>query len=285
MKTRVLIDTDIGGDVDDAIALALALSSPEISVAGISLVYLGNAWRHGILSNMLEVYGRKDIPVAIGAEKPLIGSWGQSGDTEAERSGASPVFIDERNRAAEFIIRLCEDDPELTLVPIGPLTNLAAAMLAAPRIAKGRRIMLMGGSPGDGRAEWNFLCDPEAAVTVLNSGAAVSIVGLNVTELCRFTQAEVDSFAHGGKKERLLYEMMRDFTREHYLPVLHDPLAVGALLWDDVIAFEKKRVSVELCDRSRRGALTETENGAEVRIATEVNPELFRKRLIETVKE
>lgn len=268
---RLLIDTDMGGDVDDALALALAFNSREIDVAGISLVYMANQWRADILKNMLQVFDCADIPFVIGAEQPIIGRWN---DYEPNRTD---------NRAAEFIIENCEKFPDLVIAPIGPLTNIAAAFAAAPRIAIGRKVMLMGGAWNEARAEWNMLCDPEAAHIVLNAGADITMVGLNVTERCRFSQAEVDLFAAAGPKGRLLYDMMTKFINEHYLPVLHDPLAIGALLWDDIITFEKKQIAVELGGAYSRGMLVETAKGAEVRIATQVDAKRFNQRLIERI--
>ena len=103
-KTRILIDTDIGGDVDDALALALALNSPQLEIVGITNVYLANAWRAGVTKHMLEVYGREDIPVCTGAEKPLIGWW-----DENRIPNSSPDYGEYRGEklphAADFIIR------------------------------------------------------------------------------------------------------------------------------------------------------------------------------------
>ena len=256
---KILIDTDIGGDVDDAVALALAIKSKELDIIGISLVYIANQWRAGILQNMLQVYNREDIPYVIGAEKPLIGTWGDNPNLE-------------NNRAAEFIIKICDENPDAVLVPIGPLTNIAAAFLAAPRIAIHRKIMLMGGTWGEQRAEWNIQCDPEAADIVINSGADISMVGLNVTELCQFTQEEVDMFKTG-----LLNEMIHKFILDYkYLPILHDPLAVAGLIWNDLIVFEEKNIAI-----NPSGILINGKTA--VNIAVSVNHKLFKKRLIERI--
>jgi inosine-uridine nucleoside N-ribohydrolase len=276
---RILIDTDIGGDVDDALAVALAIHSPELDIKGISLVYEANEWRKGVLDNMLTVYNRTDIPVAVGAEKPLIGLW----------NGKKPQNPAE-NKAAEFIIGLCDEDPGLVIAAIGPLTNIAAAICAAPRIAKGRKICLMGGAFNASQPEWNILCDPEAADIVINSGADIDMIPLDVTEKCRFTREEVDAFAEKGEEGRLLHRMMvkciNDFEKawgRTYLPILHDPLVISALFGNNLLIFKRVNVIIELRGGHTRGATVMHQNGAAIQAAVDVNPELFKKRLVERI--
>jgi len=273
----ILIDTDIGGDVDDALALALALCTPKLNVIGISLVYIDNTWRHDFVDKMLDVFERRDIPVVKGAEKPLIGKWANDGVPWTPRESSA-------NKAAEFIIKSCDENPDLVIVPIGPLTNIAAAIATAPRIAKNRKIVLMGGTLNQARSEWNILCDPEAAAIVLESGADITMVGLNVTEPCQLTSQEVESFANAGTKAKCLHGMMKKFIKDfNFLPVPHDPLAVSVLIWDDLLVFERKKLAVELSGAHSRGQIIETSSGAEVKIATDVNAQLFKERLIQCI--
>jgi inosine-uridine nucleoside N-ribohydrolase len=276
---RILIDTDIGGDVDDALAVALAIHSPELDIKGISLVYEANEWRKGVLDNMLKVYNRTDISVVAGAEKPLIGLW----------NGKKPPNPAE-NKAAEFIIRLCDEDPGLVIAAIGPLTNIAASICAAPRIAKGRKICLMGGAFNVLRPEWNILCDPEAADIVINSGADIYMVPLDVTEKCRFTREEVDSFAEKGEEGRLLHGMIlkciHDFEKawgRAYLPILHDPLVISAFFWNDLLTFKWENVIIELQGSHTRGATVKRQDGVPIHLAVDADPEIFKKRLLERI--
>ena len=148
-KTSILIDTDIGGDVDDALALALALNTPQLEIVGITNVYLANAWRAGVTKHMLEVYGREDIPVCTGAEKPLIGWW-----DETRIPNSSPDYGEYKGEklphAADFIIRAvvkaCKDllresdvlfrmggDEFMVLCPD---TDKAGALICAERMQK-----------------------------------------------------------------------------------------------------------------------------------------------------
>ncbi|MDR1532213.1 MAG: nucleoside hydrolase [Clostridiales bacterium] len=263
---RILLDTDIGGDVDDALALALVLHSPELELAGITLVYEDNQWRAGLLRDMLSTYGR-EIPFVLGAEQPLTGRWG-AGSLGPEA-------------AADFIIQGCEQDPDLVIVGIGPLTNIAAAFKAKPSIAAGRRVCLMAGDLPPNQAEWNIKCDPKAAAIVYGSGANLSVIGLNVTERCYLTQEDVDLFGKLESAEaRLLSEMLGRFMdRFNILPILHDPLAIGSLIWDDVLVFEKRRLKVET-----GGFTVEAPDGAEISAAVSVKAELFKERLLRRIR-
>lgn len=280
---ELLIDTDIGGDVDDALALALALESPELDIVGLTTVYLANEWRSGVIRRMLTTYGREDIPVALGADRPLLGRWDDSllpaGGQSADTHGAPSVG------AADFIIAQCEARPELVLVPIGPLTNMATALIKAPHVIRRHPVVMMGGMVTRARPEWNILCDPEAARILFESDMDITMIGLDVTEQCRFTEEDIRRVkSTGSPKTALLGEMMDSFVRDFgYLPVLHDPLAVAALLWDDVLDFADKRILIETRGEYSRGLTMDTdrEDGGRARVAVRVKAELFKSRLLE----
>ena len=165
-KIKLLIDTDIGGDVDDALALGLALNSPELDIVGVTNVYLANQWRANVTRNMLRVYGREDIPVCTGAEKPLIGWWDENRIPNSSRD-----FGEIAGRAlppaCDFIVQMAEQHEELTIGAIGPLTNVGLAIAKAPYIVPKLRIVMMGGQINRAHPEWNIVCDPEAAGIVL----------------------------------------------------------------------------------------------------------------------
>ena len=286
-KMKLLIDTDVGGDVDDALALALALNTPHLDIVGITNVYLANAWRAGVTKHILEVYGREDIPVCTGAEKPLIGWW-----DENRIPNSSPDYGEYRGEklphAADFIIRKAEENPGLTIAAIGPLTNLGIALAKAPHIANGLKIVMMGGEIGQAYPEWNIKCDPEAARIVFESGADIRMVGRDVTLRCQFTREEVDAVkAADNPRARMLGEMMEKFIVSFgYLPILHDPLALSLLIWDDILTMEKKRILIETSGEFTRGVTVDCiwGEGAEVLAATGVRAEEFKKRLIEVLK-
>ena len=285
---QILIDTDIGGDVDDALALGMALNTPEIEIVGITNVYLANAWRAGVTKELLRVYGREEIPVCAGAEKPLIGWW-----DENRIPNSSPDYGEYRGEklphAADFIIRKAEEIDDLILLAIGPLTNVGIALAKAPHIAKRLRIFMMGGQLNKAHPEWNIVCDPEAARIVFESGADVTMVGLDVTNRCRFTRDEVDEIKNAGnpRAERLGL-MMEQFIRNFgYLPILHDPLALAALIWPDLLKLERKRILIETRGELTRGLTIDCDwgQGQEAWAATDVDVQGFKRRLIEVLKQ
>lgn len=285
---RILIDTDIGGDVDDALALGMALNTPNVEIVGITNVYLANAWRAGVTKELLRVYGREEIPVCTGAEKPLIGWW-----DENRIPNSSPDYGEYRGEklphAADFIIRKAEETDDLVLLAIGPLTNVGLALAKAPHIAKRLRIFMMGGQLNKAHPEWNIVCDPEAARIVFESGADVTMVGLDVTNRCRFTRDEVDEIKNAGnpRAERLGL-MMEQFIRNFgYLPILHDPLALAALIWPDLLKLERKRILIETRGELTRGLTIDCDwgQGQEAWAATDVDVQGFKRRLIEVLKQ
>lgn len=289
MKKKILIDTDIGGDIDDALALALALNSPELEIVGISTVYLGIPWRTNLTKNMLKVFGRGEIPVAMGAGKPLNGWWDASRIPDSGKSFSTDLVTGQKIPCAcDFIIEQCEKyGGELTVVAIGPLTNLGLALAKAPHIAQGMDILLMGGQVTKAHPEWNILCDPEAARIVLESGANVRMVGLDVTNRCTFTLEDIERIRSvGNPRTDLLAEMLDKFLREFpFLPVLHDPLALSALLWDDLLTWSDKRILIETAGVYSRGITIDCdwEEGVNARVAVDVRPEEFKERLLERI--
>ncbi len=285
---RILIDTDIGGDVDDALALAMALNTPNVEIVGITNVYLANAWRAGVTKELLRVYGREQIPVCAGAEKPLIGWW-----DENRIPNSSPDYGEYRGEklphAADFIIRKAEEIDDLILLAIGPLTNVGIALAKAPHIAKRMKIYMMGGQLNKAHPEWNIFCDPEAAHIVFESGADITMVGRDVTLRCQFTREEVDEVKNAGnpRAERLGLMMEQFIVNFGYLPILHDPLALAALLWPDLLKLERKRILIETRGAHTRGLTVDCDwgEGQEAWAATDVDVQGFKRRLIEVLKQ
>jgi inosine-uridine nucleoside N-ribohydrolase len=205
---KILIDTDPG--IDDAMAIFYALASPELDVVGLTTVF-GNAHVETCTENaltLLDIAGRPDIPVAQGAGRPLGQTYpGPAGHVHGDdgagnlhlpRSQRRPVSAD----AAHFIISMVMASPgEITLVPIGPLTNIALAMIIEPRLAANLAgIVLMGGNafcPGNmtPAAEANIANDPEAADIVFGADCPVVMAGLDVTEATMMSTETLASIA------------------------------------------------------------------------------------------
>lgn len=266
----VLIDTDPG--IDDAIAMLLALASPELDVRGITTVH-GNVPVDACTLNafkVLDLAGRRDVPVVRGAASPLVrpprhaelvhGADGLGG-LFPPPDDARPFSAD----AAGFIARTLEEaDGPMTLIALGPLTNVATALLATPGIVERlTRLVIMGGAiRREGNvtpaAEFNVYADPEAAAFVLGAGVPITLVPLDVTMRAIFP-AEAAARLAGSERplERAVGELgtfASGVDHEYYSIdgfALHDPLAVAVAIDPSLVGTEELWVSVET-----RGELT-----------------------------
>jgi inosine-uridine nucleoside N-ribohydrolase len=199
---RVIIDTDPG--LDDALALLLAMRSPELKIEGITAV-AGNVPLTLTLPNalrMVEIAGRDDIPVAAGASSPLLRRLVTAAYAHGENGLGGAVFPEPKRKpvaepAAEFIRQIVRKYPgEVDLLTIGPLTNIAAALNSDAELARMvRALVMMGGSLSGGNitpaAEFNIYVDPEAARIVFQSGIPITMVGLDVTRKTSLTDEHV----------------------------------------------------------------------------------------------
>jgi purine nucleosidase len=180
----VLIDTDIGDDVDDALALALALRSPEIDVRGVTTVFGDTQQRAYLAAHVLRVFEREDIPVAAGQQVPLLLRHRPSGIPQAAiLDSCSTSFELSPYSGPELIVQMAlAYHGNLTLLCLGPLTNVATALTIEPRLFMAiRNIVIMGGSSGFPVPEWNVRSDALAAKIVLASGVPITLLGWNVT--------------------------------------------------------------------------------------------------------
>ena len=235
MTVNIILDVDTG--VDDAFAILYATRNPEITVLGITCVD-GNTSLKNVCQNTLQVLdmaGASSIPVAAGANEPLMGTAGDLGDASQVHGGdglaglsnsGTSRSLDSRH-AIELIRDLVEGSKDkVTLVPIGPLTNIALFISTFPETAKKlERIMLMGGSASGGNvtaaAEFNVWHDPEAAHIVFNSGLPVTMYGLDV-----FYDLKVD---------------------QEHVRTLREAGSVSANFAADLIAFRLQSLGSEMC--------------------------------------
>lgn len=260
---RVIIDTDPG--VDDAFALLLAMRSPELKIEGITAV-AGNVPLDLTLPNalrMVEIAGRTDIPVAGGAKAPLLRRLVTAAYAHGENGLGGAVFPEPAIKpiatpAAEFIRATVRKYPgEVTLIPVGPMTNIAAALNSDSGLATlVRGIVMMGGSLSGGNitpaAEFNVYVDPEAARIVFQSGIPVTMVGLDVTRRTSLTDEHV-KVLEGAQNpvSQAAAKIARhaiDHTREQGFlvgPNMHDSLAVAAFLDPSILKWKEYYVDVE----------------------------------------
>jgi pyrimidine-specific ribonucleoside hydrolase len=304
---RILIDCDPGHD--DMMAIMLACASDELELAGVTTV-AGNQTGEKTYKNALRtltLIGRTDIPVARGADKPLLRALtvapeihGVSGLDGADLP--EPSFKGIAESASGFLVRTIMGSREpLTLVPTGPLTNVALALLQEPRLAgKLERIVLMGGAVADSNispaAEFNIYVDPEAAKIVFGSGIPIVMVGLDVTNKALLSFADIDEMASWkGRVSRVVAPLLRFFAQANRdifgfagAP-LHDALAVAHLLRPEVIKTRGMNVEIETAGEFTRGRTVADVYGISGRapnaeVALEVNLPLFKKMLFEAIR-
>ncbi len=256
-KQKILLDMDIGDDIDDALALSLALEEPAIELVGVTTVFHNTDKRARIAKKMLALWGR-DIPVYAGiplgqkVDIPYQDTCCQyTPDLDApEYSPLNNFYEDGGVGAVDFILRSARKYAgELTLVAIGPLTNVAAAIDREPETMKKiKRIVLMGGCFYNQFKEWNILCDPLAAKTVLGFQSEVVCIGLDVTECTVLTQAQHKRLLedHHDEKRAYLASLVKLWTKfSGRVPTLHDPLTVYYVAHPEAIRTESTWVEVE----------------------------------------
>lgn len=264
IKRKIIIDTDPGQD--DAVAILMALASEELEVVGITAV-AGNVPLELTEKNsriIVELSGRKDIPVYAGCSKPL----GRELVTAEEVHGKTgldgmeltkPSIPLEDKHAVDFIIEILrENNPgTISLCPLGPLTNIAQAMIQAPDIVERiQEIILMGGAYFEvgnvtPTAEFNIYVDPEAAKKVFSSGVPITVLPLDVTHQVLTTKTRMDKVRNignrTGKEVANLTTFFERFDKEKYgldgAP-LHDPCVIAYLLEPEI--FEGRFVNVEI---------------------------------------
>jgi inosine-uridine nucleoside N-ribohydrolase len=267
MATPVLIDCDPGHD--DAIALLLALSSPELEVLGVTTV-AGNQTLEKTTVNalkILEFAGRTEIPVAAGAPRPLVREPYVAAYVHGETGMDGPELPDPETRpvdqhAVEFLAERIE--PGVVLVPTGPLTNVGLLLAHYPEVAERLdRIVLMGGAIAEGNvtpaAEFNIWADPEAAARVFTSGIDVTMVGLDVTHKALIRPADTERLAATGRTGQLvadLFGFYQQFHSEQYgwdgSPV-HDAVAVAHVIRDDLVTVADRGVVIDTGGELSRG--------------------------------
>ena len=247
----VILDTDIGDDIDDALALSFALQSPELKLLAVTTVLQDREGRASLVWKILSLYGRTDIPVGTGAEQPLIAPARTGKVRQVEALGESDHIPSGTMRAGiQLIVDTCLNaNGKVTILAIGPATNIALALRAEPRIKeKIERIVLMNGlffKPG---LEYNTKTDPEASAIVYGSGVPVTAVGLDVTMQCKLTAPDLQRIEQSRlPRAQFLYKLIRIWIggNDDKLPVLHDPLAVGVTFRPGLVSVATGLVQVE----------------------------------------
>jgi inosine-uridine nucleoside N-ribohydrolase len=268
MATPVILDCDPGHD--DAIALLLALASPELDLLGVTTTY-GNQTLEKTTANalrVLELVGRTDVPVAAGSEGPLERELVVAAHVHGDSGLDGTVLPEARSDAASddavafMTERIDESVEPVTIVATGPWTNVARYLAVSGTDGIGQ-LVLMGGSIAEGNftpaAEFNVWCDPEAAAAVLASGLEITLIGLDVTHQAILGADVEQSLRSDGRIGSFVADLNVFFTRYHRetygwegAPV-HDAVALATLIRPALVETRHRNVEVELESDLTRG--------------------------------
>jgi purine nucleosidase len=300
----IILDVDTG--IDDALAMSYALNSPELELLGFTTCF-GNVSVAEATRNTLAVLEKagKRIPVYAGADQTFTRrkkkGWakhvhGEDGLGNTLKN--DPIAQAESQFAPEFMIEQVKNRPhEITIIAVGPLTNLALAIKRAPEIIPlVKEVVIMGGAvkvPGNvnAYAEANMIADPEAAEYVFSSGLKVTLVGLDVTMQTLLPKAKLNEWRAAGKETADFFADMTEFYIEYYESfypgiggcALHDPLAVGGAIDSSFVTTETMNVKVVTEGEEAGRTVGNQEGEPRIRVCTEVEAERFLDHFLSKV--
>jgi pyrimidine-specific ribonucleoside hydrolase len=299
----IILDCDPGHD--DAIALLLALASPELDLLGVTTTY-GNQTLAKTTANalrVLELVERTDVPVAAGAERPLQRELVVAAHVHGESGLDGPSLPDATTAAAAedavaFIARAVKTSSQpVSVVATGPLTNVARYLQSHG--AEGvERIVLMGGAIAEGNftpaAEFNIWCDPEAAAIVFESGLDVTMIGLDVTHQALLGGATEERLRASGRIGSFVADLNVFFTRYHRETYgwegapIHDAVAVAHVLRPGLVETKLRNVSVELESELCRGRTVvdlwrRTDRPPNAHVGVGIDADAFFDQLVERI--
>jgi purine nucleosidase len=251
----VILDTDIGDDIDDAFALGLILRSPELRLLGVSTAFGDTELRARLVDRYLAAIGRHDIPVLAGVATPTTNLFTQAAYARQASNRKHPDGV-------AFLLNQIRAHPnQITLIAIGPLFNVQAAIARDPAtFRKLKRVVIMGGSVYQGyetrgrdrntppSPEWNILCDPAGAKALLASGVPVFVMPLDSTQIHLEPAALAALLAHGSPltdQITLLYHQWTGTAIPPHSPTLYDPVAVTYSFRPDLCPAKPMRLEVD----------------------------------------
>ncbi len=305
MPTPVVIDCDPGHD--DAIALLLALASPELELLGVTTV-AGNQSLAKTTANairVLELAGWDDVAVAAGAERPLVRELVVADWVHGESGLDGPALPPPRRgpveqHAIDFLGDVLRaSTAPVTLVATGPLTNVALFLARHPGLVRRvERLVLMGGAIAEGNvtpaAEFNVWADPEAAARVFDSGLDVTMIGLDVTHRALLTPPYKERLRAAGGTGAVVAELadfLEGFHRSTYGfpgPPVHDAVAVAHVVWPDLVSTLERHVAVDCQSTLCRGRTVvdvwrRTGNTANAHVGADIDAGRFLELLVERI--
>ena len=292
-RKRIVIDTDCG--VDDAIAIMICFASPEVEVLGITTV-AGNVGLDHVVDNVLRLLtftGRQRVPVYRGASRPLVAAVKGAEDIHGANGFGNVIIPEARareraERAPQALHALAQAHPGLTLLTLGPLTNVAMALSLYPDLPRFiGEIVAMGGAIETGnvtpRAEFNFYADPEAVQIVLDTRIPLSLLTWDATLTCVHTEEELTAAGFGSTASgRLFLDLQKivfayfERMRGSRATMLPDPLAAAYLVEPGIVRTARRMgLRMELAPGELRGASVPDEAGAPVNVLLDVDKSAF----------
>jgi purine nucleosidase len=262
----ILLDTDIGSDIDDALALAYLIKQPKCKLLGVTTVSGEPHLRASIVDSILQQTGHSDISVHVGAEAPLLRDQNQPRaphyDVISARSKEFPhkAFAPTLT-AIDFLRQTIREHPgQITLLAIGPLTNIALLFKVDPEIPSLlKRLVIMGGqhtawtNAYKSVAEWNILCDPHAAAIVFASDVKLTAVGLEVTTRCRLDSDQCRKSLEMPGVPTVLMPMAAHWLGHQKYVTFHDPLAAALIFEPEFCKLERGLIEVETVSAKASG--------------------------------
>lgn len=280
-RIPVLLDTDPGSDIDDAVAIAYLLRQPRCEFLGITTVTGDVAKRSAIADVVCRAAGRSDVPIHSGASDVLIYGPGQPHVPQYDAIQDLPHRKDwPKNTAVDFLRETIRSRPgEITLLTVGPLTNAALLFAIDPEIPSLlKQVVTMGGFFYDaGSSEWNCRVDPIATAMFYKARPARHLsIGLDVTRKCTMTPGQVAERFVAPELE-VCKKMSDVWFKGSKQLTFHDPLAAAVIFRPELCHYERGTVRIELSTDQNRGGFTHFEPGAQgpQEVAKQVNSEAF----------
>ena len=286
-RIPIILDTDIGDSIDDALALAFALHSPELDVRAVTTVIDDVESKTRLAWKLLSVYNRRDVALAMGASEPLLDPTTAVPSKEFDILTRNDVIPDSaRKRAVDLIIdTLLQSRGKITIVAIGPMTNIALALKTDPRIKNNiERIVIMGGAYLSSEAEYNVKRDRAAAEIVFQSGIPITAVGLDVTSQCKLREKDLDRMRLGTDPAGNFLIRLVDLAEEQSHeanPTLYDPLAIAAIFRPDLFEMQAGTVDVPLSGAGQ--TVFKPSAGSKTQVAVKVNAQAFLDLFVDRV--
>jgi purine nucleosidase/pyrimidine-specific ribonucleoside hydrolase len=291
-KQKIIFDTDIGDDIDDAWALATCIRHPELELVGVTTVWRDTELRAAQARFLLELAGTPRVPVAAGARDALdkINAIARNRQADVLSAEDEERLRKGRTDGVRFLAEMAREHEGLTLIPVGPETNIARFIMEFPeQFSLIGRLVIMGGHRMANRdtAEYNAGADPRATKVVFGCRKPITMVGLDVTLQCRMRPSELEQIrAKDTPLSRAILRMTelwqeahrRGEAEEPRMPVVHDPLAVLVAADPSLVECEAQRIEID-----EQGRCVRKPGQPNVAVAVDVDEDRVRRKLVELI--